>query len=217
MDIPGVANIDELINKNAYGKNALGQEDFMRLLLKELSYQDPLNPMDSKEFTVQLTQFSSLEGIKEINNSLNDLLAFQKSTQNTTVTNLIGKSVEVGGNVSYLRGTAEMNYDLADTASSVKIVISDAFGRVVRSETLGPQSAGSNHYIWDGRDDLGNKLPEGPYTFDVEATDIEGSPVESVTRSSGYVTGIDFEEGVTYVVLDSIRRVNLNDIKSIEE
>jgi flagellar basal-body rod modification protein FlgD len=62
MNIPGVTTIDPGASKAVYGKDTLGQEDFMRLLLKELSHQDPLNPMDSKEFTVQLTQFSSLEG-----------------------------------------------------------------------------------------------------------------------------------------------------------
>ena len=217
MDISGVSSIDVGASKQIFGKQTLGQEDFMRLLLQELSYQDPLNPMDSKEFTVQLTQFSSLEGINDINGSLGDLLVSQQSMQNTAVTNMIGKTVKVGGSSAYLRGTADMSYDLAGNTSSVKIIIRDATGKVVRSEELGSQSAGARNYLWDGKNDLGNQLNEGFYTFSVEALDLEGKPVQAETRSSGYVTGIDFDDGITYVVLDGNKRVYLSDIKSIEE
>jgi len=217
MDISGVNSIDVGASNKVFGKQTLGQEDFMQLLLQELSYQDPLNPMDSKEFTVQLTQFSSLEGINDINGSLSDLLAFQQSMQNTAVTNMIGKTVTVGGNSSYLRGTADMSYDLAGEASSVKIIIRDGTGKVVRSEELGSQSAGGGNYLWDGKNDLGNPLAEGFYTFSVDAFDLGGKPVQAETRSAGYVTGIDFDDGMTYVVLDGHKRVYLSDIKSIEE
>lgn len=217
MDIAGVNSIDVGAGKQVFGKQSLGQEDFMRLLLQELSYQDPLNPMDSKEFTVQLTQFSSLEGINDINSSLGDLLTFQQSMQNTAVTNMIGKTVTVGGNSSYLRGTADMGYELADEAKAVKIMIRDAAGKVVRSDELGSQSAGANTYVWDGKNDLGSKLNEGFYTFSVEALDMNGKPVQADTRSAGYVTGIDFDDGITYVVLDGFKRVYLSDIRSIKE
>jgi flagellar basal-body rod modification protein FlgD len=217
MELSGVNSIDVGASNQVFGKQTLGQEDFMRLLLQELSYQDPLNPMDSKEFTVQLTQFSSLEGINDINGSLGDLLAYQRSMQNTAVTNMIGKTVTVDGSSSYLRGTADMSYDLAGEATSVKIIIRDAIGKVVRSEELGSQPAGVRNYTWDGKNDLGSTLNEGFYTFSVEALNLEGNPVQAETRSSGYVTGIDFDNGLTYVVLDGTKRVYLSDIKSIEE
>lgn len=217
MDIIGVNSIDVGASKQVFGKQTLGQDDFMKLLLEELSHQDPLNPMDSKEFTVQLTQFSSLEGIKDINSTLGDLLSYQHSMQNTAVTNMIGKTVTVGGSNSYLRGTADMSYDLAGEADSVKIIIKDGTGKVVRSEDLGSQSAGVRNYSWDGKNDLETTLDEGFYSFSVEAFDLEKKPVHAETRSSGYVTGIDFDDGITYVVLDGSKRVYLSDIKSIEE
>ena len=217
MDIPGVTNIDDSAKNVSYGMQALGQEDFMNLLLKELSYQDPLNPMDSKEFTVQLTQFTSLDRLNNINDVLNNILAFQQSMQNATVTNMIGKTVNVDGNSSYLDGSAVMSYDLTDDASSVKILISDASGKLVRSEDLDSQAAGVNHYSWDGKDDLGNTLPDGSYTFEIEALDGLGNPVNAVASSSGYVTGVAFEDSMTYLVLDGIRKVYLSDVKSIQE
>ena len=217
MNIPGITNIDFDAKNTATGKQTLGQEDFMNLLLKELSYQDPLNPMDSKEFTVQMTQFSSLEGINDINKNLNNLLAYQQSMQNATVTNMIGKTVTVQGNSSYLNGIAGMSYDLADDAASVKIIISDASGKVVHAEELGSQEAGGNQYLWDGKDNQGNQLPEGYYAFEIQAQDSAGNPVESETNSSGHVTGVAFRDGLTYLVLNGTRQVYLSDIKSIEE
>ena len=215
MVIPGVTNIDESSKNVLYGKQNLGQEDFMNLLLQELSYQDPMNPMDSKEFTAQISQFSSLEQLKDIDGTLNDILAFQQSMQNATVTNLLGKSVKVNGNSSYLNGTADMSYDLAAKATSAKVLIYDPSGKMVHSEELGAQEAGGNLYSWDGKDDLGNQLPDGSYTFEIEAMDSAGNPVEAATVSSGQVTGVVYENDMTYLVLDGNRNVYLSDVQSV--
>lgn len=60
-------------------------------------------------------------------------------------------------------------------------------------------------------------MPEGTYTFEVEALDAEGGPVETITSASGTVTGVFFDDNMTYLVLDGGRNVHLNDIKTIEE
>ncbi len=215
MVIPGVKSIDENPQTQGYGKQSLDQADFMNILLKELSYQDPTNPMDSKEFTVQLTQFSSLEALENMNGTMEDLLAYQQSMQNTTVTNLIGKTVTVSGNNSYLNGTAAMDFDLDADAASVRIIVKDEAGRVVRSENIGALQSGSRSYEWDGQDDLGNEMPFGNYSFEVEAVDTSGDMVNATTKSLGTVTNVDFDDGLTYLVLDGNKRVHLSDVKSI--
>jgi flagellar basal-body rod modification protein FlgD len=215
MVIPGVNSIGENTQTQTYGKQTLKQADFMHILLTELSHQDPTNPMDSKEFTVQLTQFSSLEALENMNGTMEDLLAYQQSMQNATVTNLIGKSVKVSGNGAYLNGTAEMDFNLDDDAVSSRIIIKNEAGMVVRSDDLEAQNAGSGSYVWDGQNDLGEDMPMGNYTFDVEALDIEGNPVNVTTKSLGRVTDIAFEDGMTYLVLDGSKRVFLSDIESV--
>ena len=215
MDIPGVNSYGGGLATKTYGKQTLEQADFMNLLMKELQYQDPMEPMDSKEFTVQLTQFSSLEALENMNSTMRDVLAYQQSMQNATVTNLIGKSVKVSGNGAYLNGTAEMDFNLEDDAVSVKITIMNEAGKVVRSDDLEAQNAGSGSYVWDGKDDLGNEMTMGNYTFDVEAIDLEGNPVNVITKSLGRVTDIAFEDGMTYLVLDGNKRVFLSDIESV--
>ncbi|NOZ68085.1 MAG: hypothetical protein GXP46_02255 [Deferribacteres bacterium] len=217
MNISGVNTIDVNARKPPLAKKTLGKEDFMNLLLNQLSHQDPLNPMDSREFTVQLTQFSSLEELNNINDTLSDVLAFQHSMQNATVTNLIGKQVRVSGSNVYLDDQADIIYQLADDASSVKILIHDPTGRIIRTENIGPHKAGDGSFLWDGRDELGNRMSEGNYTFEIEALDSSGNPVEVETMSSGNVTGIVFRDGVTYLVLDKARNVRLSDIQAVEE
>ncbi len=216
--IEGVKLIDNNTSDRVYGKSTtLGQEDFMELLLKELSYQDPMNPMDNKEFTAQMTQFASLESLSGINDTLNEVLASQHSMQNATVANLIGKSVQVDGDTTNLNGTADIGYELADDAATVNITVRDGEGSIVRLEKLGANEAGSYSYIWDGKDDLGNQLPNGNYTFEVEALDRTGEPVEKITKSTGKVTNAVFEEGVTSLILDNTRKVYLADVQSIGE
>ncbi len=227
MAIDGVKSYDGNTATQTYGKQNLGQDDFMKLLLEELSHQDPLNPMDSKEFTVQMTQFSTLEGINQmtksmegiddINLNLQDLLAYQQSMQNATVTSMIGKTVKMDGSFSHLGETAAMNYDLPEDAETVRIIVRNSAGEGVYAEDLGPQTSGNNQYTWDGTIASGEKLPEGTYTFDIEARNASGQMVLADTHSSGYVTGVTYDKGLAYLILDNSTRVDVSDVKSINE
>lgn len=215
--ITGLGNIGTESGSETKKRNELGKEEFLGLLLKQLSYQDPLNPMDSTEFTAQLTRFSSIEELANINDTLGDILSFQQSMQNATVTNMIGKDVKVSGNSVYLNDTALLNYDLPEVADSLNISVFDSAGRLVHNADLGPAASGAGSYIWDGTDSSGNKLPDGVYNFRVDALDSEGNLLQSHTSSSGKVTGVSFKDGMTYLVLEGGREVYLSDVKYIEE
>jgi flagellar basal-body rod modification protein FlgD len=216
MEVSTIGDISGQLT-GAVNKNSMGKEDFLRLLLKQLSHQDPLNPMDSTEFTSQLTQFSSLEQLSNIGKTLDDVLSFQQSTHNAQVTNMIGKSVKVDGNSIDLRGLADVDYNLLADATQVKLTITDGSGKIVMSRDLGAQVSGSQSVIWDGKDLSGNQLPDGTYSFAIEAADINGNPVSAETSSSGVVTGVYFEDGLTYLVMNGGRQVNLSSIQLIEE
>jgi len=216
MDISTIGSLSNAgTSSNSIGAKSLGKQDFLNLLLKQLNYQDPMNPMDSTEFTTQLSQFSSLEELTNINSTLSDVLAFQQSMQNASVANLVGKTVKVEGNTAYLSDKADINYELSGEASSVEVSIYDGAGRLVRNENIGAHSEGIQQYIWDGKDSSGNKMPQGAYTFIVEARDISGNPVPALSTSSGTVTEVLFEKGLTYIMLNGSTKINLSDIKSI--
>lgn len=194
----------------------LGKEDFLRLFTTQLRYQNPINPMDSTEFTSQLAQFSSLEQLFNIGSQLKDLLLYQNSLQNTLTANIIGKEIRYEGDSIYLRDNALINYSLTIPASQVKITIYDSTGKAVRTVELNNQSDGPQSYQWDGKDSEGNNLPEGEYKIKIEAFDSKGNPVEVSTLSSGIVTGMTFENNITYLVIDDSIKVQLGQVREIK-
>jgi flagellar basal-body rod modification protein FlgD len=70
----------------------LGEEDFLKILLTQLTYQDPLKPLDNQEFIAQFAQFASLDQTRQSNENLNALLMMQMADQ---AVGLLGKAVEV--------------------------------------------------------------------------------------------------------------------------
>jgi flagellar basal-body rod modification protein FlgD len=143
------------------------------------------------------------------------VLAFQHSMQNASITNLIGRTVKASGDTTYLKNTANVNYELSKDAASVKISIYDGAGKLVTTRDAGPQLKGDNIFIWDGKDVSGNQMQEGAYTFEVKAKDASGA-VNVLTNSLGMVTGVVFEDDLAYLVLNDGRNINLNEIQSIQ-
>ncbi|MDK2125129.1 flagellar hook assembly protein FlgD [Parachitinimonas caeni] len=70
----------------------LGMNDFLKILLTQLTYQDPLKPMDNQEFIAQMAQFTALDGTRQLNEKISQLLTIQSATQSI---GLLGKSVDV--------------------------------------------------------------------------------------------------------------------------
>lgn len=198
------------------GRKITGRDDFLKLLATQLRYQNPLNPMNSTEFTAQLAQFSSLEQLQNVSDQFHDLLLYQNSLQNTLSAGLIGKVVRVSGDTLRLRGTATLGYSLTEDASNGTIRIYDSGGKLVREISLPHQAAGNQIYVWDGRDSGGNTLPDGEYTFSIEAFDNERNPITARTLAYGTVTGITFENNVTYLVIDEKIKVQLGNIQEIK-
>jgi len=88
IDSIGAASLTASTPQNA----AVGQDDFLKILLTQLRFQDPLKPMDNQEFIAQLAQFSSLEFTRQNGESINALLTIQSASQSLT---LMGRTVQV--------------------------------------------------------------------------------------------------------------------------
>ncbi|MWL90520.1 flagellar hook assembly protein FlgD [Cupriavidus sp. SW-Y-13] len=86
-----MASIDS-VGSASLQSGSIGLQDFMKILLTQLTYQDPLKPMDNQEFMAQIAQFTSLEQAQQINTKLDTMLSSQSSQQSV---GLIGKTVEV--------------------------------------------------------------------------------------------------------------------------
>lgn len=107
-------------------QRGLSKNDFLRLFITQLRFQDPLNPLDSTGMTAQLAQFSSLEELQNLGKQMHDLLLFQNSLQNTMAISLIGKRVRVGEEKIYSTVTGitfedNITYLILDSGEKVQL------------------------------------------------------------------------------------------------
>ncbi|MCF8721911.1 flagellar hook assembly protein FlgD [Nitrospina gracilis] len=190
----------------ASAKNTLGKDDFMKLMIAQLSNQNPLNPMDGQEFSAQLAQFSALEQMTNVNTNIMKLIQSQQAATNSSMINMIGKQVDVQGNtVAHANGeTHNLSYSLANEADTVRVEVYDAIGTLVRSVT-GTGGKGNNTAVWDGKDASGNSVPEGNYTFQVKAIGPAGNSVDAATFTKGTVSEVLFENGNTYAIVNGAK------------
>lgn len=191
---------------------------FLNLLTTQLKHQDPLDPMDTAEFTNQLVQYSSVEQAIQTNEKLDSLLSLNISNLGAQAVSYIGKTAQVLGNVMPLEnGVAKAAYTLNKDVTSATIVVKDMNGKVVYSES-GEKTSGTHEFKWDGKDSNGIKLEDGAYQFVVTTTVPEGDSSASVTTTVfGKVTGVANDENTVYVGLGNAVTAELGDIVTIRE
>lgn len=191
--------------------NGLGKDDFLKLLVAQISNQSPLNPMDNTEFVAQLAQFSNLEQLAQVNKRLDALALGQAGLLTGQSVQLLGKKVVYSGSDMFLAdGSASYRYDLGRAAAEVEVTIKDESGRVVRTLTTGAQSAGKQEGVWNGLDDDGNAVAPGRYTIEVKATDGNGDDVTVQTYGIGVVSGISFDKGYPELLIGTARIQSAN-------
>lgn len=185
--------------------DVMGKDEFLTLLVAQLQAQDPLNPMESTEFTAQLAQFSSLEQLQNINTGLDNMAVSQESLNSLQMIDFIGKDVTAtGSSVALSDGAAdELHFTLDADAASGQIAIFNASGSLVKSIDIGAMEAGNHTIAWDGTDNLGVPAVDGSYRFTVAAEDAVGSPVSAGTFVTGQVTGVTFKNGQACVLVGS--------------
>jgi len=203
---------------NGAGAAELSERDFYTLLVAQMKSQNPLEPMTNEDYISQLAQFSSLAQLGSVNENLMYLQMYQASLNNTLAVSLVGKEVKVGTSELELTGghCNKVWYSVESDASEVKILVKDADGSVVRDEVLGAQEAGEYTVDWDGKDSNGNSVSDGTYSVEVIAKDEDGVSVSTTYGIRARVTGISFEEGITYLILNG-QKVPLSDITEIHE
>jgi flagellar basal-body rod modification protein FlgD len=216
--------ITEALNSGASGgtqltalpSKVLDKDDFLNLLITQLQNQDPLNPTDSVEFTSQLAQFSSLEQLGNVNDNLQELKNFQASINNSQAVSLIGKAVTANGNSLQLTddGPVECNFNLADDAALVVANIYDSTGEFVKAFESQNMAAGQNSLLWDGTDKNGNRMPDGNYTFEIMAADINGKDVDASTFFTGIVEKVIFESNASFLISGN-QKIALGDVVQV--
>jgi flagellar basal-body rod modification protein FlgD len=187
---------------------------FLRLLTTQLQYQDPLDPMDTSEYTQQLVSYSQVEQAIQQTSRLDAILARLSVQDLAAASSYIGREVTAYQPTATLgTGGAEWFYDLQSTAATARVAIVDRNGQVVRTLD-GATTAGRHHIAWDGTDATGRALPPGDYTLRVEALTASGQAVQARVGTTGIVSGVEQLAGAIILNLGATR-VRAVDIAAI--
>lgn len=150
----------------------LGKTEFLELLVAQLNNQNPLDPQDNGEFVAQLAQFSTLEGIEKLNDSMGNILDGVHSSQALQASSLVGRKVILASEQAMV-DTAETfkgSVLVPQSSSNVYVSVYDDAGNVVSRINMGAQEAGNQSFMWDGKDSEGKQLPPGKYRFKAEGS-----------------------------------------------
>lgn len=191
---------------------------FLTLLTTQLKYQDPMDPMDTAEFTNQLVQYSSVEQAIQTNEKLDTLLSLNISNLGAQAISYIGKTAQVLGNVMPLDGgKAKAAYTLDKDVLSTTISIKDMNGNVVYT-TSGETTSGTHEFTWDGKDKDGNQLEDGAYQIVVSTQVASGETSATVVTSVfGKVTGVASDSESIYIGLGDAVTATLGDILTMRD
>lgn len=168
------------------------QTNFMNLLVAQLQNQDPLNPMDNSQMTAQLAQINTVNGIEQLNTTMQQLLGSYSDSTAMQAASLVGHGVLSPGNSLQLAsgGTAAGGFNLASSADNVTVTVTSSSGQVVHQAALSNLSAGLQTFTWDGTTDAGGTAAAGNYTFTVKATTANGQTVTATPLKLSVVDGV---------------------------
>jgi flagellar basal-body rod modification protein FlgD len=187
---------------NSQGKLAGDFDDFLRLLTTQLQNQDPLNPMDSNEFTNQLVQFSQVEQQINTNQKLDSLVSLHLSSSISAALGYVGMDASYVSNDVYVDGPGDqkITYSLAEAAIKTKLNVLDDKGNSVYTQDLSG-AVGKNTVVWNGKDKDGNVVPAGTYTLRIDALNANDKTVKSTVVVQGRVRGIETQDGQIFLLV----------------
>ncbi len=171
--------------------NELGMEDFLELMVTELTYQDPFKPMENSELATQISQFSVVSGIDELNNAFSGFSDAMISDQALQAANIVGRTVLVPLNTGNLEagGSIKGVVGVTEPASDVTVRISDASGELIKEIKLGTQEKGEVSFTWDGLDESGQAVEPGQYQIEAQA-EVDGESMTPYTLIEAQVDSV---------------------------
>ncbi len=192
----------------------LGSEVFLRLLVTQLQSQDPTNPTQNEDFVAQLAQFTTLEQATNTTDLLQQLV---EQRSELDIVSLLGRDIVTEGDILSLDKSNEpvMSYVLEEDTRAIKAQILDKDGHIVRNLNVDQvQKAGSHEVVWDGLDDAGKRLAEGPYQISIQAVDARDQKVELTTFSLERVVSL-LPGNASPIVVASGRTYNTDQVQAI--
>ncbi len=179
-------------------------ETFLNLLTTQLKNQDPLSPVDSNQFTAQLTQMAGVEQQLLTNDLLKSLVSGQSGGAGlASAATYIGKDATAAwAATKFTGGDAKWSYELADNSASATLQVLDGTGKVVWQGDAPDKTSGVHDFTWNGKaTDGANGQEGGVYTLKVVAKDPAGGALDAQVLTRGRITGVEMFDGVPYLTV----------------
>jgi len=189
-------------------------QTFLTLLTTQLQNQNPLDPLDTNQFTQQLVEFASVEQQLKTNDSLSTLVSLEQTAQSTQALTFVGKTAVVNGNTAALtnsQATWELNIP---SNSNVNVSIANSSGQTVFSGTYAVNAGNNQPFTWNGQGNDGTQWPDGQYTLTATATDSSGNSVGVTTQVQGVVSSVDLTQSPPLLTING-QSYTVNQIQSI--
>ncbi len=189
-------------------------QTFLTLLTTQLQNQNPLDPLDTNQFTQQLVQFAGVEQQLKTNDQLQSLLTLQQTAQSTQALTFVGKTAVVDGSTQNLSNSSAV-WDLnVAKDSNVKISITNSTGQTVYTNSYSVTAGNNQTFGWDGKGNDGTQWPDGKYTLTATGTDNNGQTVGVTTGIQGTVSSVDLTQSPPLLTINN-RAYTVSQIKAI--
>lgn len=205
IDAPSGTNPNSILDK----------DDFLKLLLVELKYQDPTSPMDTEKILSQTSQLATLESSSNTNKALESLSASLLSSAQFSTVAAIGKIADTGSNGMIFEQGESPSFEIyfPDAIASGNVEIKDTDGNVVKTIPISPNEKGVYSFDWNGITDAGSAADSGVYYIEASYANLAGETLK--TRAGAYpIESVRFEDGKSllklgssYVPFDSIQEI----------
>ncbi len=199
-------------------KDKSEKNEFLQLFVTQLRNQNPLEPRDGAEYLGQLAQFSTLEGIRNMETAFNKIANSLNSNQALQASSLVGKNVDVKtDNALYMQGNnVKGSIDIPAYATNVQMEIYNEQGEVIKTVKMDAVDKGEMAFVWDGLDGSGNAQPSGVYRFIAKAN-VHGQETPIDTYLSANVDSVTINKNGQPVTLNvsGYGKISMDDIKTI--
>jgi flagellar basal-body rod modification protein FlgD len=208
-------------NSSASSANALASQQiagnfqsFLQLLTTQLQNQNPLDPLDTNQFTQQLVEFAGVQQQLNTNDSLATLVSLQQATQSTEALSYVGKTVTVSGNTATMANSEAVWALSVPSASNIDVSIASSTGQTVFTGTYNVSAGNNQPFEWNGMGSDGTQNPDGNYTLTATAKDSAGNTVGVTTSVGGVVSSVNLTQSPPLLTVGG-QTYTLSQIQSI--
>jgi len=167
---------------------------FLTLLTTQLQNQDPLDPLDTNQFTQQLVEFTSVQQQVDMNTNMQTLISLQQTSEATSAMQYLGANVTLSGSTATLAAGSPATWSLnSPSPATANVTITSSTGQTAYTGTVS-LTAGTQTYTWNGQGNNGVTWPAGQYTLAINATGASGQTVTVTTQTQGTVSGINLSQ-----------------------